>query len=387
MKVALIRKDYFRSRGGGERYAVNLSVGLAKAGHDVHVFAHQWESTADQQLAFHKVPIFTAFSSAKNLSFARNCQKMLSSEQFDIIHSLSQTYSQDVYRMGDGIHRHWLKIQTPVPYRRILKTMTPRQQVILYLERRTFHPSNYLMMIANSRLGKRHAITYFNVPEEKIEVIYNGVDHAHFHPGLRNAYNVLMRKNLGIPNNIPVVLFIARNFKRKGLASLIKALPLLHQRRIPAKLLVVGRGDSAPYQHLANQVDCGDSLLFVGETDQVAQYYGVGDLLALPTLYDPFSNVCLEALASGIPVVTTQENGAAEIIKPGKTGYVMSDPADCGELAGAIAPFLSLEKRESLQAEATDSVRHLTIEENTRQTIDVYQRVLLMKKEAALADS
>ncbi|MBW1820063.1 MAG: glycosyltransferase family 4 protein, partial [Deltaproteobacteria bacterium] len=128
-------------------------------------------------------------------------------------------------------------------------------------------------------------------------------------------------------------------------------------------------------------------VLFVGETDNVAQYYGVGDLLVLPTLYDPFSNVCLEALASAIPVVTTQENGAAEIIRPGQTGSVISDPSNCEELAGAISPFLSLEKRASFQAEAAESVKRFTIEENTRRTMDVYQRVVLMKKEVASAES
>ena len=157
--------------------------------------------------------------------------------------------------------------------------------------------------------------------------------------------------------------------------------------KIPVKVLVVGRGDPAPYRRIANQIGCGERVVFVGETDNVAQYYGVGDLLVLPTLYDPFSNVCLEALASGIPVITTQENGAAEIIRPGKTGRVISDPANHKELAAAIFPFLSLEKRESFQAETVDSVKHLTIEENTRQTIDVYKRVVLMKKEATLAES
>jgi len=265
--------------------------------------------------------------------------------------------------------------------------LMPRQQAILYLERQTFHPSNYVMIISNSRLCKRHAITYFKVPEDSIEVIYNGVDHAQFHPGLRNEYNVLMRDELRIRDKSPVILFIARNFSRKGLTSLIKALPLLQHGKIPVKVLVVGRGDSAPYRHSANQVGCGDRVLFVGETDNVAQYYGVGDLLVLPTLYDPFSNVCLEALASGIPVVTTQENGAAEIIRPGQTGSVISDPSNCEELAGAISPFLSLEKRASFQAEAAESVKRFTIEENTRRTMDVYQRVVLIKKEVASAES
>lgn len=378
MRIALIRKDYFLSRGGGERYAVNLSAGLAKAGHDVHVFTHQWESSANPGITVHKVPACTAFSSAKNLSFARNCQKILRRESFDIIHSLSQTYCQDVYRMGDGIHRHWLKIQTPTHFWRTLKTLMPRQQAILYLEKQTFHPSNYMMIIGNSRLCKRHAMTYFKVPEERIKVIYNGVDHSQFHPGQRDKYNAKMRNRMQVSKEAFIILFVARNFERKGLEYLIKALPLIRKGQ-DLRVLVVGKGNPSPYRKIAQQIGFGERLLFLGEVDNIIQLYGMGDILVLPTFYDPFSNVCLEALACGIPVVTTRENGAAEIVESGKTGAVITSPLNREELAGGISFFLPSGMRESVRVKAVNSVKAFTIEENTRQTLEVYRLVLLMK--------
>jgi len=380
MKIALIRKDYFRSRGGGERYAVNLSEGLANMGHDVHMFAHQWEKINHPGITFHKVPAFTLFSSLKNLSFAYMCRKLVDRERFDIIHSLSQTYPQDVYRMGDGIHRHWLRIQTPHPVFRFLKTLTLRQQVVLYLEKQTFNPSNYRMIICNSNLCKQHAIHYFKVPEEKICVIYNGVDHAAFHPGLRKEYNARIRKKLQIPEKAFVVLFIAHNFARKGLTYLINSLPFIKERKELIKLVVVGRGNISSYQHLADQIGFGKQLLFSSETDNIIKFYGIGDVLVLPTSYDPFSNVCLEALACGIPVITTPQNGAAEIIKPEDTGVVITDPSNSKELANGISCFLSAEVRDSVRIKAVKSVQPFTVEENTRRTLEVYQRILSMKK-------
>ncbi|MFH0814033.1 MAG: glycosyltransferase family 4 protein [Pseudomonadota bacterium] len=382
MKIALIRKDYFHSRGGGERYVVNLSEALANLGHEVHVLSHTWEEPALSGITVHKVPTITISSSLKNLSFAYNCRKLLAKENFDIIHSLSQTFPQDVYRMGDGIHRHWLRIQTPNPMFRFLKRLTIRQQVILWLEKRTFHSSNYRMIICNSQLCKRHAIKYFKVPEERICVIYNGVDHTTFHPGLRDEYNNPIRKRLKIPGEAFVILFIARNFRRKGLDQLINALPLIKIRKEFIKVLIAGRGDTSYYRRIAAHVGVGEQLLFVGESDTIFQFYGVGDILVLPTFYDPFSNVCLEALACGIPVVTTRENGAAEIIKPGETGVVLSDPANCGELADGIVRFISSEVGDSVRKKAVRSVQHFTIEENARQTLEVYQRVLLMKQKS-----
>ena len=381
MKIALIRKDYFLSRGGGERYAVNLSEGLAKLGHEVHVFANTWAKSPTHGISIHKVPTLTISSALKNLSFAYNCRKLLARENFDIVHSLSQTFSQDVYRMGDGIHRHWLKIQTPNFFYRFLKTLTPRQQVILFLEKKTFHPLNYKMIICNSHLCKQHAITYFKVPEEKLCVVYNGVDHAQFHPGLRDRYNKEIRKKLQIPEEAVVILFIARNLKRKGLHYLIQSLPLIRRGKEPITVLVVGRGNPFPFRRIAQQIGLGEQLFFVEETDNIFHYYGVGDIVVLPTLYDPFSNVCLEALACGIPVITTRENGASEIIHPGETGVVISAPHNCVELAESISRFLPQEVRDSVKKKAPQSVQNFTMEENTLKTLEAFKQVVEMKKD------
>jgi len=380
MKIALIRKDFLPSRGGGERYAVNLTEGLANLHHDVHVFAHTWEDPKHPEITFHKVETVTTYSPVKNLLFAYNCRRLLTKESFDIIYSLSQTYYQDAYRMGDGIHRHWLRIQNPKPAVRFFKLLTLRQQVILWLETKTFDPGNTSMIICNSHLGRRHASMYFNVPEERMCVIYNGVDHKTFHPGIRDEYNAKIRRELQIPSEAFTILFIARNFRRKGLDHLIRALPMVKNGKQCVRVLIAGRGDHTPYRRLASQIGCGDQLIFVGESESISRWYGVGDILVHPALYDPFSNVCLEALACGIPVITTRENGAAEIIKPEETGMVISDPSNREELASAISRFVPSHIRVTMQTKAAQSVRSFTIEENARQTLEIFSRILSMKR-------
>ena len=373
MKIALIRKDYLRTRGGGERYAVNLSRGLAQLGHEVHIFANRWDCHPHPEIRIHKVPTLTLFSSLKNLSFAYFCQKLIKAEQFDIVHSLSQTFPQDVYRMGDGIHRHWLCLQTPNRVFRFLKTLTPRQQVILFLEKKIFHPANFKMIICNSYLVKHQAMVYFKIPEEKLRVIYNGVDHSEFNPAVRDKFNQLVRKRWNIPEDAQVILFVARNFKRKGLTYLLRSLPLIPQKnRI---ILVVGKGNPAHFQQLAFQLGWGRRIIFVGETDNIAPYYGAADLLVLPTFYDPFSNVCLEALACCIPVVTTEQNGASEIIQPGETGIIVSHPHHWKQIAEGINWFLVKKWKELNRKKISESVAKFTIEGNTLKTLRVYEEV------------
>ena len=250
------------------------------------------------------------------------------------------------------------------------------------LERKTFAPANYRMIICNSQLCKNQAMHYFRAPEEKIRVIYNGVDHSQFHPGLREKFNGVMREKFQIPEEAVVILFIARNLKRKGLQHLIKSLSLIQKGKELIKVLVVGRGNPVPFRRMADRVGWGEALIFAGESDNIFSYYGVGDILALPTLYDPFSNVCLEALACGIPIITTRENGASEIIRPGETGVVLSASADIKGLAEGISYFLPSEVRESAREKAVESARNFTIEENIRRTLGVYEQVLLMKEKS-----
>lgn len=382
MKIALVRKDFLLARGGGERYAVNLAEALAGLGHEVHVFASHWDERAGERLVLHRVSACHVSSALKNLSFAFGCRQALDPSCYDIVHSLSQTYPQDVYRMGDGIHRHWLEVQTPQPVLRLLKRLTLRQAVILWLEKRTFHPRNYRMIICNSHLAAEHARRYYQVPEARVKVIYNGVDHAQFHPGLREAHQAAVRETLRLPKQALVLLFVARNFERKGLRLLIEALPLVANADPSVHLVVVGKGKEKPYQQAAGRAGVGERVRFAGESARISPFYGIGDIFVLPTRYDPFSNACLEALAAGIPVVTTQENGAAEIIRRGETGVVLPAAANREELAAGISRFVPLASRREARAKASASVRHLTVEENARQTVEVYERVVREKQGA-----
>ena len=380
MKIALIRKEYTLSWGGAESYVVNLSRQLLEMGHEVHIFANTWDTTSDKRIIFHRVPMSTLYSPLKNLSFALNSKRLLKKETFDIVCGFSQAYPQDVYRMGDGLHLHFLRTQSPHPFRRLLHYLNPRHLLILFVEKQIFRSGNYHQIIANSRMCKRQAMHYYQVPEDRIKVIYNGVDLKRFNPGVRDTCRAEMQEKLHINDEDTVVLFVSRNYKRKGLRHLIESLYLMGEKAHTIKVLVVGRGNPKSYQRLALKCGLSDNLLFLGEERVLEKYYGVSDLLVLPTLYDPFSNVCLEALACGLPVITTKSNGAAEIIEEGKNGYVIEDARDKEELSRKISLFLSKDVKEEMRNHAAASARPYTVVENAQKSLALYEKVFTGKK-------
>jgi UDP-glucose:(heptosyl)LPS alpha-1,3-glucosyltransferase len=334
MRLAFVKKR-FSVYGGAEQYLRTMLGELKKEGHDLHVFANRWTDLAG--LAFHKVDILPVTSFLSMLSFSRNAAAGLKKERFDCIVSFERTEYQDIYRAGDGCHRAWLDIRGEMEplYRRVSFSLNPLHRYTLALEKRIF--ADTPLIVVNSQLVKQQIRHYYGTPDEKIAVAYNGVDLAVYLPGNKSKYRTDLRKAYGISDNDKVILFVGSGFGRKGVGILIKSFPYVRSNigeRVVA--LIVGKGDSACYHGLAKRLGVSDNIIFTGPQPEIAKYYAAADIFVLPTIYDPFSNACLEAMASGLPVITTKNNGVAEIIEDGKDGFVTESVSDPSELADKI---------------------------------------------------
>jgi UDP-glucose:(heptosyl)LPS alpha-1,3-glucosyltransferase len=161
------------------------------------------------------------------------------------------------------------------------------------------------------------------------------VDIERFHP--RNKrYREEIRSHYGLSSENLLLLFVSHNFRLKGLRYLIRALSLVTAKKSNVKLLVVGRDRAEPYRRLAKKMGCADKVFFTGGVSNLERYYASADMLVHPTFYDPCSLVVLEALASGLPVITSRYNGAGGIISEGREGFVVKDPRDIHVLAEKI---------------------------------------------------
>ncbi|MBN2107459.1 MAG: glycosyltransferase family 4 protein, partial [Deltaproteobacteria bacterium] len=264
MKIALIRKEYDSSRGGAERYAVNLARGLAHTGHDVHIFAGAWENEDSSGITMHRVPFMRRPSPLKNLSFQRNSRRLVAGQTFDIVQGLSQVFPSDVYRMAEPLHAHWLRLHYMNPVKRWLKYLSPRHLTILGIESAIFKPGNYRRIIAISKLCRQQLIHYYGVPENAIKIIYNGVDLQQFSTTDHGRMRRAGRARLSIPEQEPVLLFAGNDFKRKGLQFGLQYALALRGRGHKPWLLVAGRGNQAPYMRMARQKNFAGRLVFLG---------------------------------------------------------------------------------------------------------------------------
>jgi len=372
VKIALVRKDFSPKGGGGERYSVDLARALRDFGHEVHVFAHRYEPM--KGLSFHTVAVPLKPFGLQNWTFAKNVRLTLSRNDFDIVNGLSQIYPQDIYRLGDGIHKHWLSVRRPTIFNHLWDKVSPRHRLLLHLEKKIFSPGNYKRIIANSKLCEQHAINYYSVPPQLVDVIYCGVDFAIFNSSVRNE-GAQLRTSLGIGREAVVVLFVGTNYGRKGLDTLLQAISLLKYKE-KYRLLVVGKGNIPRYERLAQRLGLQEITMFCGFQEQMPPFYGAADIFVLPSYYDPFGNVCLEAMACGLPVITTRETGVSELMTHGRSGFVMDHPENVSDLTKWLEALEDPELRRSMGAEAQEQAAFLTIEKNVKHTILAYEKVL-----------
>lgn len=372
MKLGFIKKR-FSIHGGAERYLQTLIEQFKRAGHEIHVFSNQW--LEEEGIIFHKVDVLSLSSFLSIITFNSNAKKAVEkSDRLDCIISFERTDCQDVYRAGEGCHSEWLEIRSKIEpfYKNLSFRINPLHISLLNLERKIFQ--NTRLIIANSRMVKDQIIKHYAVPEEKIKIIYNGVDLTRFTPENKDRWRKNIRKSLAIPEDSKVLLFVGSGFKRKGLAALIKSVPLLQKENSKAniKVLVVGKGNIKEYSNLAHYENVSDKIIFPGSQKDIERFYAAADLFVLPTLYDPFSNACLEAMATGLPVITTRNNGAAELIENGQHGFVMDSLSDTRELADRIN--LSLGNLKVMGEKAREKSEKFSIEKAAREFVEVVKK-------------
>jgi UDP-glucose:(heptosyl)LPS alpha-1,3-glucosyltransferase len=310
VKILIVARP-FSFHGGVETATAGLVRALVDHGHDVHVLS-PGPQAAVRGVTVHRVRVPPLPAAPRALAFATLVKIATRRGRWDVVQSHERTVGQDVYRAGEGCHRAYLDARERVDGRR------GYHRVMLALERRVLTRTPRIVAIA--RRGKTEIERLYGVPSERIEVVYNGVDLDRFHPKNRSLHRAKARSEAGIPDDAWVTLFVGSGFERKGLATAIAAFALVDDRR--SRLVVIGRGDDRQYRALAERSEVGARVAWLGPRPDIERWYAAADALVLPARYEPFGNVHLEALASGIPVATSTAAGGAEVVREGKSGFV-----------------------------------------------------------------
>ena len=333
MRIALVIDRFDPSRGGGETYAVSLARTLVGAGHEVHVIAGSC-SQEEKGLRFHPIRIVSTPRWAKGLSFALSAGRKIKELDCDVVQGFGGVPGTDVYRPGGGVERAWVGqdiLSRTSPFSRgytaLKRACSLKVAINRFIERSIYSESGRTRIVANSEMVKRDILRYYPKTDPKrIAVIRNGVDIERFHPKNKYAAGRAYRRSLGIREKDVVIAFLAHNYRLKGLHCLLDALHSVDRTWKNWILLIAGRGKRRSFDQTAERYGIGSKVRFLGPTDTPETILGASDILAHPTFYDPFSNVCLEAMAAGLPVITTSFCGTSEIIEHGGGGIRRAGP-------------------------------------------------------------
>ena len=347
MRIALVHMRSARV-GGTESYVNQIARHLAERGHETVVVCRTHEDAPHPSVRFVELRSLAPGRGLRMLAFARDVERHLRETTYDLVVGLGRTATQDVLRVSGGCHATYLErahehtLRGP---RLWLSKVSPKHRIILDLEARALAPGAYRCVIVNSDLVRRDVVARYGVDTGKIRLIRNGVDLERFHPRHREAAGRALRKELGLDDADPAVLFLGSGYGRKGLDVLLEAFPRLASACPRAKLVVAGADpDLAGWQRRARDLDLESRAIFLGKRPDADALYGAADLYVLPTRYDSYAYTVLEALATGIPVVVSDGAGASEVVDA-SSGAVLPWTADPEALASALAAWAPRDRR------------------------------------------
>lgn len=339
MKLALLTRRFDPHGGGTERDLMVTARYLREAGHQVTVYASEVRAEL-RDFPVKRVGALVPTRTGRLLAFAMTAPAAARHDGNELVLSFARTVGADVLRSGGSAHASY--VQAARRWRSSMSAATmplmPYHRAQMMIERMGFRSPRLKVAIAVSNLVRDDLIARFGLDGNRVVTLYNGVDLKRFHPAENNGLRMRLRAQLGVPANAPFVLFVGNGFGRKGLRFLIEAIARLHSR---VRLVVIGldRADRA-YRDLAQRLKVAEHVYFLGARSEVESFFEAADGFAMPSLFEPFGNVVMEAMASGLPALTSAQSGIAELMPEAMARYVVPDPTDIVELAARLDEML-----------------------------------------------
>ncbi len=389
MDLALCYESVLPARGGAETYIGDLARRLARDGHAVHLYACRWDAASlPASTHFHRLEVPAGPRFLRPWRFGAACERELSRHTHDVSIGFDKTWGQDVLYPQGGLHAASAahnRLKFAHAWDRNLavlgKWFDPAAWSFSRLERKQYLGAHRPLVIVNSRMVQGHFEKFYGVTTDSVRVVRSAIDPGRFAADDRLKRRHEERNRWGITPDETVGLFVAMNYRLKGLAPLIRAAALMPREK-PWRVAIVGHPKFGSYQRLAQKLGVADRLLFLGHRHEPKDAYFAADYLVHPTFYDPCSLVALEALACGLPVITTQYNGASELLAPPGDGLVVANPHDASELALAMTRILDHGYRASASQMARQTGNRWTFEHHYRALLDVFCEARRMKRAA-----
>lgn len=347
MKFIFVRRSWCET-GGAEQYLRRLASMLHSDGHQTVLWCEEWRG---QDPAFHQVerlPV-RGRGAARLVHFVNEVNRRRLGDREGLLFSMERGVKSDVYRAGEGVHAVWLRrrVRGRPWWGRVQNLVKPKNRILCDLERITFHPDNTRLVIANSEMVREDILRCFDFPSERIHLIPNGVEVEKFASGDRQAG----RHFFNLSERDFLVLLVGAGAERKGhqqAREVVRDFPSWVQLRI------IDRPPGIP----------------------MPDVYAAADAFLFPTLYDPFANVTLEAMAAGLPVITTRDNGASMVIEHGQDGFVVEHAFEIWQMRAYLTTLFERSVREKIRAAARLKAAQWTLRRNVDATVGLCRRLL-----------
>lgn len=367
MKIGLAIYNFDPKKGGAERYAYDLATDLLNRGHQVYVFCSKAVNLRGVVIAKFDTVRFPRW--LRSLFFALNHRRYRKMFSLDIMLGFGNTLDIDVYQSHGGVQRFWMEREIASyddPREKRIKAALLRnslnQRIQRWVEEYPIRRGGYSRIVAISDMVKGHMKEHYSLKDDRIDVVYNGVDTEKFKPGDQKNTQKME------------ILFSAGNFRLKGLLPLLTATGQLAKERSDFQLLIMGRGRKERYEETIGRLGIGNMVRFLGETSSPEMIYRQAHALVHPTFYDACSLTTMESMASGLPTVTTRWNGASALIGLDE-GYVIEGPEDIEALTDAIRNLFNEEKRIVMGKKARLKLEEYTIVRNVDLMENIFQEV------------
>ncbi len=377
MRIALVHKRQ-SGVGGTERYLEQVALGLVARGHEVTLVCHKHERPP-AGVACVSLPVLAVGARRRAAAFARAVERHVNGAGYDLVYSLGKTWTHDVIRLGGGSVQTWFDRVHPPTH-----PPSTRQrrfyEIALEIEGRALAPGAARRVIVNSEMVRRDVVTQRGLPDDRVTVVRNGVDLHRFDPAANAGAGRALRAALDIPRSAFVVLFLGTGFRRKGLELLLEALPAVAERRELHCVVVGSDAEGSGCEQRARQSFLAPFVHFLGKRRDAEACYAAADLFALPTRYDASANATLEALASGLPAITTASDGASELVGHGVTGSVLPAVPDLDSLRSALLYWAEGDRAHTVGAACREVAEAHSQERTVAQSIALLEAVLEEKR-------
>jgi UDP-glucose:(heptosyl)LPS alpha-1,3-glucosyltransferase len=375
-RIIFVRQQ-FSQFGGAELILDRLLAALAARGKRVALLGRSWRGGRDVEFIRCDPPkVARPF---RETLFARAACKRLAREKGALVQAHERVPCCDIFRAGDGVHAAYLaaKERTQSAFGRLADSVSLFHRNTLALERRLFASPRLQAVIVNSDMVADDIVRHFDFPRARIHFVPNGIDLSRFRREAREEQRAPVRARLGVPAARPVALFVGSGFERKGLHSAIRAAAACGD----AELWVIGH-DRRPQAFFAEaeRAGLGERFRLIGPADPLP-YYAAADALILPSFYDPFPSTVIEALACGLPVVTTTGCGARDVVKR-LDARLVRDALDREGLAEALRIAFELAVKPDTAARASGIAGAFGIDAMVERVLAVQARVRALEARA-----